>query len=262
MKIIKVPYGKKVQKVISFGIVTLALCGFCMMLISIMKLDWFRFFLGAVIAVPTSVFLWKIMTFKIVIQTKEYDFDRVKFITDVNEQGFVLKYATIGNIEITEDKEIGVQWLDVVDIDLEEGNRLIVNLSSKEQISIDRTYTGWYSLVKQIPKSKFKTPSMAEVIHQMFDVLNFCKICGDKAVDSEKCLSCSNRVFDDEIQMIFESESDYIKAEQLEWFSTSGEDECVIFYESGANVFKRDENWTPMVTEEEVIEYSRVNNWV
>lgn len=260
MKQIYVPYSKGVQSVISFCVVVLALVGFCMMLFSAVELDWLRFFWGAVFAVPTSVFLWKTMTFQIVIVTNE--FNNIKFITDVNQLGFVIKYMTIGNIAMKEKKEMVVQWLDVVDIDLEDENRLVIRLISKEPITIDYTCIGWYSLIKQIPKSKFKTPSLEQVINQLFADLNFCKICGHKAVNAKKCLSCSNCCFNEEVQMVFEQENDYIKAEQLEWFSTNGEDEFVNFYESETNVFERNNKWKPMVTKEEVIEYSRVNNWV
>ena len=55
-----------------------------------------------------------------------------------------------------------------------------------------------------------------------------------------------------------------MKEEQLDWFSAMDKEKKVDFYfqeKADDNVFELDKNWKPIVTEEEVIAYSKENCW-
>jgi hypothetical protein len=90
-----------------------------------------------------------------------------------------------------------------------------------------------------------------------------CDICGFVSVDKQThdCQMCVSKEWDDKMMTGYTDKEQYIKEEQLFWFSTESSGEKVNFYlpegERNRNKFPKDENWKPLVTDQEVIEYSR-----
>ncbi|MFM7853028.1 MAG: hypothetical protein ACKO96_14210 [Flammeovirgaceae bacterium] len=90
-----------------------------------------------------------------------------------------------------------------------------------------------------------------------------CDICGFVSVDKQthECQMCVSKEWDDKMMTGYTGKEQYIKEEQLFWFSTESSGEKVNFYlpegERNKNKFPKDENWKPLVTDQEVIEYSR-----
>ncbi|UXE68803.1 MAG: hypothetical protein KA713_09610 [Chryseotalea sp. WA131a] len=93
-----------------------------------------------------------------------------------------------------------------------------------------------------------------------------CDICGFVSVDKQthECQMCVSKEWDDKMMTGYTDKEQYIKEEQLFWFSTESSGEKVNFYipegERNKNKFPKDGNWKPLVTDQEVIEYSR-KNW-
>lgn len=87
-----------------------------------------------------------------------------------------------------------------------------------------------------------------------------CKICGTIAVFDNQCLVCISDVYNAEKHDKFKHEIDYLKEEQLDLFGTMDKNEKVDFFEQ-KTFFKRNLNWKPLVTEAEVIAYSKEWNW-
>jgi len=71
MKIIYVPYSKKVQSIIDSIITTLAVFGITIMILAFFRLDWKAILIGGIIAIPASILIWKTMTLQILIWTKD-----------------------------------------------------------------------------------------------------------------------------------------------------------------------------------------------
>ena len=90
-----------------------------------------------------------------------------------------------------------------------------------------------------------------------------CDVCGFVSVDREthECQMCVSKKWDDELMTGYADKEQYVKEEQLLWFATENSVEKVNFYlpegERNDDKFPKDENWKPLVTEKEVIEYSR-----
>lgn len=90
-----------------------------------------------------------------------------------------------------------------------------------------------------------------------------CEICGFISVDKEthECQICVSKEWNDKLMTGYAGKEEYIKEEQLFWFSTESSFEKVNFYlpdgEKNEVNFPKSGNWKPLVTEKEVIEYSR-----
>lgn len=250
MKIIKVPYTRKVQSKLDIVIQLFALSGIALMIVSIFNLDWITFLVGVIIGIPTSFFLWKTMTLQLLIWTT--DFVSIKGVTDIDEKGFILN----NNKESTR-----VLWSEVKYFRLDLEENLVVEQINGKQIKIDQKYNNWYLLLKQIPSSKQEDLKIPELIRKTFNNLKTCQVCGSIALQKEKCLSCSARVFNNELKEEFKSEMEYIKFEQLELFCTDDKYEKVNFYLDEKDGFEIDENWNPIVSEKEVLEFSKENCW-
>jgi len=250
MKIIRVPYSKNVQSILDSIITTIAVCGIVFMILAIIKLDWKAFLIGGIITIPTSIYTWRTMTLQILIWTK--DFIQIKIIQDVNDMGFTLYHN---------EKETKIHWEDIRNIELKDDNFILVRLKNGKEIKIDNEYSRWYSLLKKIPSSKLESKKIPYFLERVFSNLETCKICGSIAMNKKKCLSCGSDCFNNELKEEFKNEIDYIKSEQLELFCTDDKDEKVEFYENEKDGFERDKNWKPIVSEKEVIEFSKINYW-
>jgi len=220
------------------------------MILAVLKLDWRAFLIGGVIGVPTSIFAWKTMTLQILIWTK--DFINLKVINDVSAKGFTLKDFQ---------KERKINWDDIKNVELQNEQVISVRLLNGKEIKIDNEYFRWYSLLKNIPASKLKSTIIPDFLERTFKNLKTCKVCGSIAMNSQKCLSCRSEIYDQELKEESKTEIDYIKSEQLELFCTTSKHEKVDFYEEEKDGFERDKSWKPIISEEEVIEYSKKNCW-
>jgi hypothetical protein len=90
-----------------------------------------------------------------------------------------------------------------------------------------------------------------------------CDICGFVSVDREtyECQMCVSKKWDEKLMTGYMDKEQYVKEEQLFWFATENRNEKVNFYlpegERNNDKFPKNESWKPLVTEKEVIDYSR-----
>lgn len=90
-----------------------------------------------------------------------------------------------------------------------------------------------------------------------------CEVCGFVSVDKKThvCQMCVSEKWDEQRMTGYADKQEYIEEEQLFWFATESATEKVNFHlpegEKNKKQFLKDENWKPLVTEQEVIEYSR-----
>jgi len=250
MRIIKVPYSKNIQTIIDNVVSLLAITGITLIIFSIFKLDWEAFLVGVSITIPTSFYLWKVMTFQVFIWTR--DFIIIKGIRNLDSSGFTI----YGNL-----KSSRLNWNRVKKVSLDNDCNLLIDQNGGKQIKIDQEFSHWYYLLKNIPKAKLKDSQISDFLEEVFKDLTTCKICGSIAFHKEKCLSCKSVSFNEQMKEEFSDEFEYIKSEQLELFCTEDKFEEVNFYLEEDDGFQLDKNWSPIITKKEVIEYSKKNIW-
>jgi len=250
MKVINVPYSKEVQSYVDTLAMALAVFGFYLAFIAVFALDWKAFLIGVAITLPISIYVWKTMTGQIVVLGNNYI--NIRLVNDINDSGFTL---------VHNQKKRRIQWKNVSSIHLINNKVLLVRLKNFKEIKIENNYGRWYALLKEISNSNIERRGVDEFLKKTFNNLFTCKVCGMVALNKEKCLSCRSSRFNIKLEQEFENEIEYIKSEQLELFCTVEEDEKVDFYEEQNDGFVRDKNWKPMVSKEEVKEFSKAHYW-
>ena len=250
MKIIKVPYKNYIQSILNSLIIIVIIGGVTFMALSFYKKDWKVFMTSTLITIPTSILFWKLMTLEILIWT--LDFIEIKIISNINSDGFTIE---------KNQKKNRIIWDEIKEVSLSTKKNLLIKFTNGKQTNISAEYSCWYLLIQNIPSTKLKDSGIPEYIDQMFKNLKTCKICGAIAVKSKKCLSCSSMKYNDELRIEFLDELEYIKSEQLELFSTDNEFEEIDYFLNEKDGFKRSSKWEPIVTEREIIEYSREYYW-
>jgi len=249
MKFIKVPYTKKAQKFI-LKLCTVTPCiGVVLIYNGIDEVNSSLFLIGITLSIPPLLFLWLVYRFKIFIQTS--DTFLFESIEDLNDKGFTIQQ------DINRKR---IQWCNVKSIELVDSSILLIKLFSNEILSIKNNYVGWYVLLKSIPQSKLESNDIPEYINDTFSKLRTCRICGMQALLDDQCLHCRSRVYNKDLKLIFDVEDVYIKEAQLEWFSIFEIGEVIELECNDAHGFIKSETWIPMVTYEEVLEYSRHEN--
>jgi hypothetical protein len=182
----------------------------------------------------------------------------LQFVSDIDSKGFEV-YK--GYEAFKQNKPQKFLWKEIDYLKLDDRNHLLIKPFEGKQIELREKCGGWFKLLTQIPKSKQKDPQVSDYLAEIFSKLETCKGCGRIAFKNNECLNCGIEAFDDELKQEFETEIEYIRDEQLEYFGTDDGTEKVEFYLEENEVFQLDKNWKPIVTEEEVIAYSQENYW-
>lgn len=168
------------------------------------------------------------------------------YLIQPKEMGFTIQ--SVGSKQCKE-----VAWVDVKNI-YYRGQQLTVETNT-ESISIpEKNHVGWHEFLSVIPKG-FSGFDYA-FVENFFNSLEACKICGIVAVMQNKCLSCLNQTWNDEMKTAFPSEMDYLKESQLYLFEAE-ENESIVIDNTTNGVFTPDPNWKPLVTEKEVDDFHK-----
>lgn len=248
MKIIKVPYNKKIQSIFDTIILVIGYGGLTLIILSILELDWVLFLIGILVTFPASWFLWKTMTMQILIWTK--DFIEIRGIIKIDGRGFSIRFND--NVTRLTFKEIHYFKLDT-------NNNLVIKPQRGNSITIEKEYFNWYALLKKLPSSKLLDNQIPEFLNKTYKNLTTCKICGKIALSENECLSCRSDSFSKKSKADYLTELEYIKEEQLELFCTDDEFEKVNLFLNEDDGFELDKTWKPIVTEQEVTEFSKKN---
>lgn len=215
-------------------------------------------FKGLLLCLPAIITFWFLV--------KKTHIYSNSLIVGVNEKGFALvdldyNPTAKDNILDTnrEDAQI-YEWEDITTAKLDEEEcELILKRTNGKEIWIKQGYANWYTLLQKIPKDKLVDDQIPLYLKGYFRLFDTCKICGRIAIEDNKCNHCGADVYSKIIadKHGYTSEEAYIKEEQLAEFEIYEFTEEVRFFDNSKDHYLLDKNWQPIVSEEEVIAYSK-----
>jgi len=157
-----------------------------------------------------------------------------------------------------------IKWLDIQRADLSNNDSLL-SLSKTDGSCLnfkEGDYDFWIDLIKAIPNDIQTNEKLNSFRKDFFQNLSCCKICGKIAVKDSSCLSCSLDTYEKYYRNFsevykkgdtkIESETEYIKNNQLFWFTTFEKDGRIDFHYHDV-LYNDCNDWTPLVTNAEVI---------
>lgn len=258
MKFIFVPLGKNATRVLSifyyFASILVFIIGVKMILGKILnqnipfEIDWVLFIPGILFMILGFLMVFQGYVFipKELIKVDEYS-----SFENVTDQGFVLEQK--GN-----DRSYDWSHLRSVKIKSLEDEVLTLVFSDYTQTDVS-VLTGFYSFLKRVPSHKFMQQSDLNQRDHLFSNLSTCEVCGFIAVFEQECLNCRTSLYDPDDED-YSSKEEYIREEQLWWFSTDEPDEQVDFFPE-EDEFARDQDWSPVISKQEILAYSKKHNW-
>lgn len=171
-------------------------------------------------------------------------------IDAISTNGFKIKHKNRKTI---------VSWQSLTSVKFNKDYTVLkINQNGKVQ-KIHKNAINWYKLIQSVPSS-FDSFDF-EYVNKLINRLTTCNVCGSIAVDDKTCLDCGHIMFDSNIQLDYKSEEEYLKAEQLELFATMDKNEKFEGFYSDSNNFKTDSEWSPLITEDELMIYSEREYW-
>ena len=206
-------------------------------------------FIVAILSVKIPmVIYWKIKIKQILKSSKE--------IKTVTKLGFEIEFG---------EKTTSYQWKDIETISLKINKKqlrditLSIKFHNRIKLSLDKSYGDFYFLLKNIPKDYYSIDYGS--LEKQFENLRTCPFCGLIAFENFSwCLHCGCGVGNGSSKELHISETE-IREEQLEIFATMGKNEKFSDFKKNNNAFARDENWKPLITKQEVLQYSKENYW-
>ena len=167
-------------------------------------------------------------------------------IEAVDGQGFQL---------YTDDIPTHITWNNIQNLELQEDWSMQGHLKDGGTFFIDKACVSRLALLKQMPKGLTGFDDVR--VDAYFAGLSSCPICGFKAVDDGECLHCIYSVEgEDRYREEGESREDYLKREQLEYFSDEYEPnesvEALLKRVSQNETFEHDSAWVLYPNVEEI----------
>ena len=193
---------------------------------------------------------------------------KIRYIEKVNDLGFRIRTLNFNRKKKFNDS-IFYNWIDVksVKLSVNFADETIGKMSlsfgfsdGKRKIKVDNSFRNFYYLLRNIPKG-YDTMDY-DFVENLFKDLKTCSFCGLIAYHNGECLDCyrtSN--LSEKYLKKHPNIEEIIKKEQLELFSTPEKDEIFNDFKIKSLSFKQDENWKPLVTKQEVLQYSKENYW-
>lgn len=246
----------KSQKLVDRIIATVGIAGFLFMLILFSNPNWKLSLMGALVAAISFLVLRKRIATRVATFSDKLIGD-LGLISNINEMGFKFSTHKNGN----QDKYY--QWKYIRKISLKNDHDLNIEFENEAAITLKKEFIGYNELLKKIPTEKLSNPAIKAYQKSRFENLKTCKICGFIALKNKECMFCRVDDYSKAKEESNFSEADYLKEEQLEHFSTMGPDEKVNFFPENdpEDLFEMDENWKPIVSEKEVLDFSKKEYW-
>ena len=88
-----------------------------------------------------------------------------------------------------------------------------------------------------------------------------CRTCGLKAVKDGECKECYSHDPSQELDEEYPNYEAYLREQQMERFSTFEKDEEFGDFKPESDFFEVDPDWKPIVTKEEVLDFSKKEYW-
>lgn len=139
-------------------------------------------------------------------------------------------------------------------------NKDEITFIGREKLIVKKSdCSNWALFLSDFPRN-FKSLDYT-YIDSLFSDLQTCRMCGMKAYNGEECYYCGTVKWSEELGNDYGTDENYIRELQLDFFATMDESEQFDDFKLKDNFFKQDPNWKPLVTKEEVLEYSRKEYW-
>jgi len=190
------------------------------------------------------------------------DKNQIEEVKDVNNLGFTINYK---------EDLIFYNWQNVTSIKLkshfaEKRTIKTIGLSfrfsdSKKKLNINNHFTNFYYLLRNIPNGYDLMDY--NFVESLFKNLKTCSFCGLVSYYNGRCLNCicSLDFWTEEQKEDYPTIEDYIKEEQLELFATYSRSEIFNEFKMISLSFEQDKNWKPLVSKQQVLQYSKENCW-
>lgn len=128
-----------------------------------------------------------------------------------------------------------------------------------QQIVLTDFYQGWHCFLKKVP-TRF-TDFDFEYVKLFFASLLPCKTCGNIAVHQGNCCACGSEAWNTALAEDYDTEREYIKEEQLDYFATHDESDFFDGFYQHHPCFVFDNTWAPLITDHERIEFCEEHYW-
>ncbi len=175
--------------------------------------------------------------------------NKLTYLSTVDMSGFTI---------IKNDKQFSYSWMEFNDAAFDKTKQKL-RLKGRKNIAIKKSLGNWYNLLKTIPRT---FPGLDyNYIDGLFKDLQTCKVCGMIAANARECMYCASDVWRDELKSDYETEEKYIIENQLDEFATMDKTEKFGNFVLKDTFFKQDPHWKPLVTKEQVLEYSKNEYW-
>ncbi|MFD2910131.1 hypothetical protein ACFSX9_15480 [Flavobacterium ardleyense] len=131
------------------------------------------------------------------------------------------------------------KWNEINNIHFSENNENVIIEKSDKKFVLKNCNIGWYDLIQNVPLN-FTNFDFAYV-KNFIESLKPCKICGIVALNKNECIVCENVPWN---SAMTETEIDYIKTKQLDFYSESiNEKREIKKIAEPEHGFKADKNW-------------------
>ncbi len=243
------------QKRIDQLLVGLVFIGIMMVLFSLSEENWNRIAIGVLLVASSALLLHSRIKNRVETFADKL-MGQMEFIEDISSTGFKVKKLKDQSTSLH-------QWRDISEVILKDESDLIFKFHDNKEKIFKNSTGGYYRLLKNIPEEKLIDSRIKNYQRTTFENLTTCVTCGFIAYKATKCLACSTDSFETAQFVEAENESDYLREEQLEYFSTMDKAEPIEFYpkKEEDEIFEFDKNWKPIVTEEEVLAFSKEAYW-
>ena len=186
------------------------------------------------------------------------DFEGNKMVNFLNKLIFPNRFTINiidgkGFVLYSKSERVYYYWTDFNSIELSHNNTKLV-LKGNKSITLSDKMKNFRILLRSIPKSE--TYVKTGYILEFYSKLNFCEICGFRAIINNACLCCGHYVFGKNKKTIELNQTDYIKVCQLDFFKTMRRmDTFEIFY-TKENNFIKDDQWKPLISRQDILDYN------
>jgi hypothetical protein len=175
--------------------------------------------------------------------------NKLNYLSSVDMSGFTI---------FKNDKQFSYSWMEFNDA-VFDNTKQKLRLKGTRNIVIKKSLGNWYKLLKTIPRT---FPGLDySYIDGLFNDLQTCMVCGMVAANALECMYCASDIWSDDLKSEFESEEKYIIENQLDEFATMDKTEKFCNFILKDTFFNQDPNWKPLVTKEQVLEYSKNEYW-
>ena len=197
----------------------------------------------------TTLFGLIVLFAKFLFWISEFKDSRYKSITSITSKGFKLVKGS---------KSTQYYWKDFHSGNID-SNLSKLKLKGRTNITITTKFGNYYGFIKRIPNG------LKDLEYQFIDTyfsdLKTCPVCGSIAVKNDKCLACSCVSWNTEIAKQYSTYNDYVKVNQSELFATMDRNEVFCDFKLKNTNFEIDNNWKPIVSRKEILEYSKKEFW-